>query len=101
MHLFLLQNGSLNLVRNLSPDFLIKVKINLLPCGIHSIANDNHRIKMIKVSIMSLELVVHSTLRVDGAKRNSVGAFRQLYDTLYKKETNPFGSASFCQVSTL
>ena len=31
---------------------------------------------------------------MDGAKRNSVGAFRQLYDTLYKKETNPFGSAS-------
>ncbi|MBD9294559.1 MAG: hypothetical protein EGS78_08185, partial [Bacteroidales bacterium] len=32
--------------------------------------------------------------RVDGAKRNSGGAFRQLSDTLYKKETNPFGSAS-------
>lgn len=32
---------------------------------------------------------------VDGAKRNSVGAFRQLYDTLYKIETNPFGSASY------
>lgn len=32
--------------------------------------------------------------RADGAKRNSGGAFRQLYDTLYKKETNPFGSAS-------
>ena len=66
MRLFLLQNGSLNLVRNLSPDLLITVRINLLCCGFQAIANDNHRIKMIKVSIMSLELVVHSTTMRSG-----------------------------------
>lgn len=62
MRLFLLQNGSLNLVRNLSPDLLITVRINLLCCEIPVMSNDNHRIKMIKINIMSLELVVHSTL---------------------------------------
>ena len=40
---------------------LITVRINLLCCEIPVMANDNHRIKMIKINIMSLELVVHST----------------------------------------
>ncbi len=66
MRLFLLQNGSLNLVRSLSPDLLITVRINLLCCEIPVMANDNHRIKMIKINIMSLELVVHSTTMRSG-----------------------------------
>ena len=65
MRLFLLQNGSLNLVRNLFPDFLINFRINLLCCEIPGMANDNHRIKMIKINIM-MELVVHSTTMRSG-----------------------------------
>ena len=44
----------------------ITVRINLLCCGIHVMANDNHRIKMIKINIMSLELVIHSTTMRSG-----------------------------------
>ena len=35
----------------------------MLQCGIHSIANDNQRIMMIKVNIMSLGLGVYITMR--------------------------------------